>query len=185
MKNEIWKDVAGYEGLYQVSNLGRVKSLKYRKKNEERVLARYQRKEKDYIRVQLWHGGKLKFAQVHRIEYEAFYGPIPEGMEVNHINEDKTDNRLENLNLMTRKENANWGTAIERNSAKRKNTKAFRRSARPVLQFNLDGSFIQEWPSQKEIERQLGFAQRNISAACRQLAHHNTAYNYVWRFKEC
>lgn len=185
MKNEIWKDVAGYEGLYQVSNLGRVKSLKYRKKNEERILARYQRKEKDYIRVQLWHGGKLKFAQVHRIEYEAFYGPIPEGMEVNHINEDKTDNRLENLNLMTRKENANWGTAIERNSAKRMNTKAFRCSARPVLQFDLDGTFIQEWPSQKEIERQLGFAQRNISAACRQLPHHNTAYNYVWRYKEC
>lgn len=180
---EIWKDVSGYEGLYQVSNYGRVKSQNYNKTKKERLLS--QQQSKGYMRVQLWHGGVCKFAQIHRIEYEAFYGPIPEGMQVNHINEDKTDNRLENLNLMTAKENINWGTCIVRRSKKRENTKAYRCQAKPILQYDRNGRFIKEWPSQKEVQRVLGFSQRIISAVCRQLPHHNTAYNYVWRYKAC
>lgn len=178
---EIWKDVLGYEGLYQVSNKGRVRSLNYNKTGEVKLLQL--REEKKHMRVQLWHKGKLKFAAVHRIEYEAFYGPIPPGMQVNHINEDGTDNRLENLNLMTPKENTNWGTGIARCARARYNTKAFNSRAKTVVQYDLEGNVIREWSSQKEIQRELGFAQRNISTACR--GGIKTAYNYIWRFKEC
>ena len=177
--NEIWKDVTGYEGFYQVSNYGRVKSLKYRKKNEEHLL---RQQAYDYKRVQLWRNGKCKFAQVHRLEYEAFYGPIPENMQVNHINEDKYDNRLENLNLLSLQDNLNWGTARERSAKKRYNTKAYGMGSKTIMQYDLEGNFIQEWPSQKEIQRALGFLQSNISAVCINKA--KTAYGYKWKFKD-
>lgn len=178
MNNEVWKDVLGYEGLYQVSNLGRVKSLNYNKTKEEKVL---QLQEYDYIRVQLWKNGNCKFKQVHRLEYEAFYGPIPEGMQVNHINENKHDNRLENLNLMTPKENINWGTGQERAHKKLINHP---NTSRMIVQYSLDGKVIKDdWQSQKEIERVLGYYQRNISACCRGKLH--TYKGFVWRYKEC
>lgn len=112
MSEEIWKPVVGYEGLYEVSSEGRVRSLNYKKQNRIQVLVQnYSRK---YPYLLLCKDGKIKTHLVHRLVWEAFNGPIPDGMQVNHINEVKTDNRLENLNLMTPKENINWGTGIER-----------------------------------------------------------------------
>lgn len=72
---------------------------------------------KGYQRVNLWDDNNIKKQwKVHRLIYTAIYGGIPEGMQVNHINEDKSDNRICNLNLMTPKENVNWGTRNERAS---------------------------------------------------------------------
>lgn len=67
-----------------------------------------------YYRVALCKNSIRKFYLVHRLVFEAFNSTIPEGLQVNHKNEIKTDNRLSNLNLMTCKENVNWGTGIER-----------------------------------------------------------------------
>lgn len=162
----------------QVSDMGRVKSLNYNKTKTEQVL---KLQEYDYMRVQLWKKGTCKFAQVHRLEYEAFYGPIPEEMEVNHINEDKHDNRLENLNLLTRKENLNWGTAQERAHKKLINNP---KTSKIVVQYNLDGTVVKDdWESQKEIERTLGYFQRNISNCCR--GKIRTYKGFIWRYKEC
>ena len=112
---EIWKDINGYEGLYQISNLGRVKSFYsgYVKILKLKIT-------NGYYRIGLRKNGKRKFYQIHRLVYETFIGEIPQGIQVNHINEVKTDNRLENLNLMTPKENINWGTGIQRRAEKRK-----------------------------------------------------------------
>ena len=110
----------------------------------------------------------VKTYYLHRIIYEAVTGqPILEGMDVNHIDEDKSDNRFENLNLMTRKENNNWGTHYER-------------ICKQVEQYDKNGNLIQVWPSIIEIERQLGYRNGHISECCR--GKLKTYKGYIWRY---
>ena len=180
LEKEIWKDIPNYEG-YKISNLGRVKSL-------ERIDARgNKRKEKilkpsidrkGYYRVALCKNSKVKKYYVHRLVYEAFNGQIPEGLQVNHINEIKTDNRLENLNLMTAKENSNWGTRNERRVKKQINGKC----SKSVLQYDLQDNLIKEFPSLMQVYRELGFSYGHIGDCCR--GKLKQAYGYKWRYKE-
>lgn len=175
MKVEYWKPIPGYLDLYEISSFGRVKSLKYGK---VRILKLFKKKD-GYLQVQLWENHNYKNFKVHRLVYEAFNGTIPDGMQVNHINEDKTDNRLENLNLMTPKENANWGTRTIRQTEKVKgvfNTKL----SKPVLQFTLDGVFVREWPSSNEAGRN-GFAQSHITDCC--IGKYKKHKGYKWAYK--
>ncbi len=119
MMEEIWKDIEGYEGKYQVSSLGRVRRLAYTFKRRNRwgvcdnVISAGMmslRNVKGYLSVQLRDETKRKHHQVHRLVAAAFI-PNPDGLpEVNHKNEDKTDNRVENLEWCTRKYNTNYGT---------------------------------------------------------------------------
>jgi len=115
---EEWRPIPGYFGLYDASNFGRIRSLKFGK---VKILKPFGKK--DYLRIELNKDGKRKRYSVHRLVYEAFNGEIPEGMQVNHINEIKTDNSLWNLNLMTPKENSNYGTGIQRGVDKRRRNK--------------------------------------------------------------
>lgn len=101
---EIWKDIPGFEGLYQASNLGEIRSLNYKRTGKVKVLSPGI-SGKGYYRVELCKDGKKKNFSVHRLTYEAFHGTIPPGMTVDHINGIKTDNRLENLQLLTRGDN--------------------------------------------------------------------------------
>lgn len=173
---EIWIDVPGCEGLYQVSNYGQARSLNYRNvKGNMHVLVPVKTRD-GYLRVRLTKNGKILYARLNRLVWSAFNGPIPEGMQVNHINEDKEDNRLENLNLMTPKENTNWGTGVKR----RKATQTNKNKSKRVQQFDLNGNFIAEFPSTKEVERQLGFSNPNISNACRN--KYKQAYGYKWKY---
>ena len=173
---EIWKDIPNYEGLYQVSNLGRVKSLEridaLGRRVEEKILKLWINRKGYYI-VCLCKQSTKKWYMVHRLVYEAFNGQIPEGYEVNHINEIKSDNRLENLNLMTHKENVNFGTGIERSVKKR---------SKVVLQFTLDNILVKEFLSTIQIERELGFSCGNIVNCCK--GRYKQAYGYIWRYKE-
>lgn len=103
---EIWRDVVGYEGLYQVSNWGRVKSYL---RGKERILKPVL-ENNGYYSVNLYKKGKLKKFSLHRLVVETFLGEISSGLVVNHLNEIKTDNRLENLEIVTQRENVNHGT---------------------------------------------------------------------------
>ena len=181
IEKEEWKDIPSYEGLYKISNLGRIKSL-------ERIVARgYRRKEKilkplinprGYYQIQLCKQSIVKQYFIHRLVFETFNGQIPENMQVNHINEIKTDNRLSNLNLMTAKENLNWGTRNERIAKKRINGKG----SKPVLQFTLDDDLINEYASVMQVEREKGFNSGAIVRCCK--GKYKQAYGYKWRYKE-
>ena len=116
---EVWRPILGFELLYQASNFGRIKSLKYGK---EKILKPRLGK-RGYQMVQLYKDGKGKNYRIHRLVYEAFNDKIPKGLVVNHLNEIKTDNRLENLEICTNKENINHGTCRARMSAAKKGKK--------------------------------------------------------------
>ena len=182
LEKEIWRDIPNYEG-YQVSNLGRVKSLERLRKGKNDSLVTV--KEKilkqqlvcGYYQIGLHKNSKVRFYLVHRLVWFVFNGQIPEDMQVNHINEIKSDNRLSNLNLMTAKENINWGTGIERCAKKRINGKC----SKSVLQFTLEDVFIKEYPSTHQAERETGFNNGNISACCR--GERKTAHGFKWKYK--
>lgn len=174
---EIWKNIPGYEGLYDASNWGRIRSLDHWRDSgaggyiqKGRILKQFKNK-RGYLYVGLSKGNEIKRLRVHRLVYEAFKGEIPERLQVNHINEDKTDNRLENLNLMTSKENTNWGTRNQRISEKRSD---------PVLQLTLDEVLVNEWSSAQEAGRH-GFTFSSIRACCNgRLKSHK---GFLWREK--
>ena len=113
---EIWKDIVGYEGLYQVSNIGRVKSIKRDKILKEQL------NERGYLRVSLSKNGKHKTWRVHRLVMITFIGYVEGKDQVNHIDGDKTNNRLDNLEYVTPKENTNraWKKGIAKYTDERK-----------------------------------------------------------------
>ena len=178
-ENEIWKDIPNYEGIYQASNLGRVKSLEridaLGHRLKERIL-KPQINHRGYYQVVLYKNSKIKTYRINRLVWIAFNGQIPENMQVNHINEIKSDNRLSNLNLMTPKENTNYGTGIERCHNQQINGKC----SKPVLQFTLEDILINEYPSTKQVERELGFDQGHICDCCN--GKQKTAYGYKWKY---
>ena len=119
---EIWKDVVGYEGYYQVSNLGRVRSLdriaSNGRKIKGKILSTKVNTPPYYPRVSLSVNGKMKLVQVHRLVAQAFvYNPDPEHKtQVGHKDESRTNNRADNLEWVTPKENSNMPLHRERDS---------------------------------------------------------------------
>ena len=112
-------------------------------------------------------------------------------MQCNHINEKKDDNRLENLNLMTPKENSNWGTRNERISEAKKGMKLSEETknkmknhpnkSKIILQIDLNGNIIADFPSLCEVQRQLGYERASVSRCC--LGKQKTSYGYKWQYK--
>ena len=177
MKNEEWRDVVGYEGLYQVSDQGRVKSLERKvpkwdgeRTVKERILKPAPTKY-GYLQLNLYAGGKQKALTVHRLVCEAFHENPDNKQEVNHINENKTDNRACNLEWCTRTENCNHGSRNER---------VAKAQSKPVAQYAQDGELIKVWPSTMEVGRQTGFSQGYISLAAN--GKHKQAYGFIWKY---
>ena len=168
---EVWKDIPEYEGLYQVSNHGQVKSLNYNKTGKEKILVD-KAKGVRYPAVILCKNGIHKRESVHRLVWEAFNGPIPEGYEINHNDENPFNNHLTNLSLVTRKENMNYGTRTERAREKREI---------PVIQYDLNGNFVRRWKSGKEVQDETGWSKGNISSCC--YGKRKTTHGYIWRFE--
>ena len=188
---EHWKEVKGYEGLYEVSDQGRVRSLDrdilVKRKNGDYTLhidgqiITPQKRRHGYLAVCLYgHGGKNgRFTQmsVHRLVAIAFI-PNPNGFtEVNHIDEDKQNNSADNLEWCDRITNVHHGTAIERRRQKQINGK----QSKAVSQFTMDGVYLRTFESMHEAGRQ-GFAAANIHKAIHGVYSH--AYGFKWQYAD-
>lgn len=179
LENEIWKPVTGYEMIYEVSNLGRVRSLdrvvngkNCRKLRKGKILNPVNAR--GYNRVCLYKNGVWKRFLVHRLVAQAFI-PNPNNLPViNHINEIKTDNRSENLEYCTQKQNLEYSGNIEKWINSRK---------KPVIQLTLDGYFVAEYESTMDAEIKTGIYQGNISKCCLNKKHFKSAGGYKWKFK--
>ena len=181
---EVWIDIAGYEGLYQVSNLGRIQSLprvnlcvnrKYVRKGK--VLKGMSDKD-GYLYVLLSKEGVQRKFLIHRLVAKHFI-PNPQNFpQVNHRNEVVDDNRLENLEWCDCVYNIRYGTGLKRRAKLQTN----KHGAKAVLQFTLDGEFVREFPSTMEIVRVYGFRQSHINECC--LGKAKSSYGYVWKYKD-
>lgn len=172
---EIWKDVVGYEGLYQVSNLGNVKSLigwdvsKQQYIKREKVLSP---SESEYKRVVLYKDGKCKTISIHRLVAKTFLDNPNNLPQINHKDENKYNNCVDNLEYCTHKENMNHGTKQERESNVKTKYKVF--------QYDLHGNFIKEWKNLREIEQNTNYKKSNIGYCCRN--KNKTAYGFKWKY---
>lgn len=157
---EIWKPISGYEGLYEVSNLGNVRSLDYRCTGKTCLLMPRENG-RGYLRVDLCKDGKQRHFPVHRLVAQAFI-PNPLGKPtVNHKNEIKTDNSVDNLEWMTVSENNAYGTHPSRVISNLLNCNNSRKV--PLVAFTASGEFVGRFESQKEAAQKLGVNVGNIS----------------------
>lgn len=172
---EVWKDIPNYVGLYQASSFGRIRALNYHR-SKRIVILKPSIGATGYLIVSLSKDNVRRTYKVHRLVYEAFNGEIPEDMQVNHINEIKTDNSVWNLNLMTAGENTNYGNRNRIVSQKMTNGKL----SFPVIQSTLDEQFVKEWPSMREAGRN-GFNASCVWMCCKGLL--KTHKGYKWHCK--
>ena len=169
MTEEIWCPIKGYECLYEVSDQGRVKSIGYGK---ERIL-KPQRIKTGYLMVFLCKNGEIKQCLVHRLVAKTFI-PNPDNLpQVNHKDENKENNSVQNLEWCSEKYNANFGSRNQRIAEK---------CSKPVLQYEKSGEFVREWKSTRDVERNLGYAYQHISDCC--LGKLKSSNGFVWRFKD-
>lgn len=178
---EIWKDVEGYENIYEVSNLGRVRGKDRYSKHG--VVHRYKVKgvilkpnkvNFGYMQVTLNKNGVRKSRYVHNLVMETFIGPKKLGYEVNHKNENKEDNSLDNLEYLTCKENNNYGTRIKRHIEKSTNGK----KSKKVKGTHIITGETVIFPSISEAQRQ-GYG-NHISDVV--LGKRNHTHKYKWEF---
>lgn len=120
---EIWKDIPGYIGLYQASTFGRIRALNY-KRTKQIVILKQTKHKNGYYAVGLFKNNIHKTYKVHRLVWLTFKGEIPEGYEINHIDENKQNNCLSNLEYVTPSENCNHGTRNNRISLSSKHPKS-------------------------------------------------------------
>ena len=184
---ETWKNVRGYEGLYQVSNLGRVKSLDRvsddGKIRHGRIISTKQNN-RGYLQVHLYRNGSCKMKLLHRLVAEAFIQNLDSLPQVNHKDENKSNNYASNLEWCTNLYNRRYGTGYQRSVEGHDYKRLSEFNKKPVIQYDLKMNEICRWPSVLEAVKSVGKDHRSssyISRACS--GKRNQAYGYVWRYE--
>ena len=178
---EVWKDVQGYEGIYQVSNLGNVKSLdrEVKCKNSIRLykgkILSQCKDDKGYYRVLLSVAGKHKSAQIHRLVAEAFIDNKNKFPEVNHKDENPSNNRVDNLEWCEKIYNLSYGTGRIRSIESHR---------KKILQFDMNNNLISEFEGVNIAAKAIGKPKdaTAITKCCQ--GKFKTAYGYIWKYKE-
>lgn len=171
---EEWRDISGYEGLYQVSNLGRVKTLANNKSRKEKIL-KPQKDKYGYFFATLHRDGKRKMLKLHRLVANAFIPNQDNLPQVNHKDEIKTNNCVSNLEWCTNRYNINYGTRSKKVSKILTNRKDHSKRV-----FCVETGII--FPSINEAERITGIAHQNITSCCKGKKKHRTAGGYHWKY---
>lgn len=178
---EIWKDVVGYEGRYQVSNQGNMKSIRYLKTKDTYSIKQLKPKRNwdGYLRIQLWKDCKAVYVSIHRLVAQSFIDNPEDKPFVNHKNGIKDDNRVENLEWVSQKENIQhaWETGLAKSPFNNGNSKA-------IDQYDLNNNYLKTFPSTMEIERQLKINHSYISLACKNGGLNKVLGGYKWKYKE-
>lgn len=181
LNNEVWKDIQGYENIYQVSNKGNVRSLDRidiikdgRKFVRTGKVLKAKICRKGYHRVQLCINSKCKHCNIHRLVAIAFIPTTNYNLQVNHIDGDKTNNYVSNLEWVTNSENFNH--------AMKNNLLNLTSKSKVVRQYTLDGVFIKEYPSTLQVERELGFTHSGIGMCARGL--YKQSQGFIWRYRD-
>lgn len=176
---EEWKWIKGFEGAYSISNTGKIrhKSREMSVKNSKGW----------YLTVRLYDGEIWHTKRIHRLVYETFVGEIPKGYHIHHIDENKQNNNLDNLKMLSSKEHlsisankpSTYASMVYRNKYGQKH----------ILQFSLDGKFIKEYISACEASKVTGVCSRNITQVAKKEPFNKSgscrkqAGGYIWRFK--
>jgi hypothetical protein len=168
---EIWKEVTGFDGLYLVSNFGRVKSFR---RGKEKILSQHTRNR--YMSVGLYADGKMKRHYVHRLVGNAFISNPNNYPCINHKDQTTANNNINNLEWCTHSYNNTYGDA----RGKRLLNTDFTAREKSVAQIDKAGNFVRRWKSMSEAERMLNIPESNISNCCRGKV--KTAGGFVWKF---
>ena len=166
---ELWKDIEGYKNMYQISNYGNVKSINYHRSGKSKIIKPLKRKD-GYLKVILYKKGKTKSYFVHRLVAEAFLDNLNNYKYVNHKDENKKNNCVNNLEYCTAQYN---NTYKKYNRGKTNKNK--------INQFDLKGNFICQWNSLKEIKNNTNYSYYGIFNCL-----HNrqiTSNNFVWKYE--
>ena len=163
-ETEIWKDVSGYEGRYIVSTLGHIKNVKRNKLLKPTIDS------KGYSNVKLYMNNiQSKTHKVHRLVASAFLSNPDNKPQINHKDENRTNNRVDNLEWCTNKYNCNYGNHSKHLS-------------KPILQFDKNGNYICKWNGASEAGKALNICIQSIQKCCK--LKRFSAGGYVWKYEK-
>lgn len=170
---ETWKDIPNYEGLYQVSNLGRVKSLKRFKNNHgakqlvEEKIKSVEMSNSGYLQVCLYKNGKGNLKYIHKLVANTFLENPNNYPCINHKDENKANNKLSNLEFCNYEYNNSYGMA-------------FKNRLTPINQYDKNGIFLKKWESISRVEKELEISHNNIISCCKK--RRKTAGGFIWEY---
>lgn len=170
---EIWKDIPNYEGIYQISNLGRLKSLRVfcsftKKYYPKEKIIKGKLDQAGYVMVSLYKEGKVKYCRIHRLVAQAFIPNTNNYPMINHKDENKSNNNVNNLE---------WCTCLYNNTYGNKN----KNISNPVIQYDLKGNYVAEYKSISEASRQTGICRVTILYALKHTGGVTHNYKFIYK----